>query len=88
MKATKTKPAGRPKKTTKAVETGIKKEAEIRAKSTVKKTSVRKAAVKKSIPSEDQIRQKAYELYHLRVSRGESGNEMDDWIKAIKSIQK
>lgn len=88
MKATKTKTAGRTKKATVAAESGSIKKSVSNSKSTgskaqVKKSTVKKSVVKKSSPGEDQIRQKAYELYNQRIARGEQGSEMDDWKKAI-----
>lgn len=91
MKATKTKTVGRPKKASEDVESGAKKKTTARSrttetKTTVKKTTTRKATGKKNLPSEDQIRQKAHELYLQRVARGEGGSETEDWNKAIELL--
>jgi hypothetical protein len=42
----------------------------------------KKVTTSKSVPSEDEIRKKAEEIYHKRIARGESGNALDDWNKA------
>jgi hypothetical protein len=91
MKATKTKATGRPKKATAAAESGTRKKSVTNSQSTgskvqVKKSAVKKTAVKKNSPSEDQIRQKAYEIYNQRIARGEYGSEMDDWSKAMDQL--
>ena len=91
MKATRTKTVGRPRKASEAVESGAKKKTTARSrttetKATVKKTTVGKAAGKKTYPSEDQIRQKAHEIYLQRVARGEGGTETDDWNRAIELL--
>jgi hypothetical protein len=78
MKTTKPKTAGRPKKETTSVVQEKRKKIETGAR----------AAVKKSVPSEEEIRLKAYEIYHQRVARGESGSEMDDWMKAMQTFKK
>ena len=66
MKTLKTKVSGKPKKTSKTITT----------KKSKNVTSV------KGIPTEDEIRNKAQEIYELRKSRGEQGNALDDWHKA------
>jgi hypothetical protein len=41
---------------------------------------------KKTLPLEERIRQRAYELY---VQRGnESGSELDDWLQAVEEIRR
>jgi hypothetical protein len=59
-----------------------------------KKTSEPKEAVKtkkvtgsKSIPSEEKIREKAMEIYHKRIERGEHGTAAEDWIAAEKFLK-
>jgi hypothetical protein len=42
----------------------------------------KKVTTSKSVPSDDEIRKKAEEIYHKRIARGESGNALDDWNKA------
>jgi len=49
-----------------------------------KKTSV----TSKSEPSEAEIRDKAKEIYHQRVARGEHGTPLDDWLKAEKLLKR
>ena len=39
------------------------------------------------MPSEDEIRMKAQELYNQRVGMGEHGDEIDDWLKAEKILK-
>lgn len=36
----------------------------------------------KPVPSEDDIRQKAKEIYHGRLTRGENGSALTDWLNA------
>jgi len=43
---------------------------------------VAKPLVRRARPSEEEIRKKAEEIYHQRISRGEQGNAVDDWRKA------
>lgn len=43
-----------------------------------KKTS----GTSKSEPGEEEIRDKAKEIYHQRIARGENGTPLDDWFKA------
>jgi anti-sigma28 factor (negative regulator of flagellin synthesis) len=71
MKTTKAKTTSKTKKTTKA-------------RVAVKKNEV---AVAKHKPTEEEIRNKAYEIYHQRIARGENGNSSDDWLKAIKLLK-
>ncbi len=59
-----------------------------------KKTSGTRAAVKekrvparKSMPTEDEIRIKAQEIYNQRISHGEYGNALDDWRKAEELLR-
>lgn len=77
MKTTKAKTASKPKKTTKAGKAVKKKEV----------TTRRKISVIKSGPTEEEIRQKAYEVYHQRLARGESGSSWDDWNKATELLK-
>ena len=48
------------------------------------KARVEKPAIRK-IPLEEQIRQRAYEIYVERG--GQDGSELDDWIQAEQEIQ-
>jgi hypothetical protein len=59
-----------------------------------KKVSV-KAAAKTSNPagviktaklSEEDIRFRAYEIFQARVSEGQPGNEMSDWLQAEREL--
>jgi hypothetical protein len=79
MKTTKTKTAG---KTNKSARAGEKPK---KAKATTRKKTA--AASTKSAPSEEDIRQKAYEIYHQRLARGEGGTDMDDWKKALELLK-
>jgi len=54
-----------------------------------KKTSENKEQVKSNIviinkpePSEEEIREKAEEYYHMRIARGEHGTAENDWFEA------
>jgi hypothetical protein len=48
----------------------------------VSKRKVVKKAVENQKPSEEQIRQKAEEIYYQRTERGESGSALTDWLAA------
>jgi len=48
----------------------------------VKAKSPSRTAGRTKLPSMEEIRQKASEIYLERVSRGEPGNAEDDWFKA------
>ena len=71
MKTSKAKAISKPKKTSEAVET---------AKS-------RKVTTSKSGPGEAEIREKAKEIYHDRIVRGENGTALDDWLKAEEFLR-
>jgi hypothetical protein len=47
----------------------------------------KKVASVKSAPTEDQIREKAKEIYHQRLLRGEYGTAQEDWQKAEKLLK-
>lgn len=47
----------------------------------------KKVTAGKSNPTEDQIREKAKEIYHQRILRGEKGSAVDDWNKAEKLLK-
>ena len=66
MKSAKSKVISNPKKTSKAVKT-------------VKNKKVTPIV---SRPSEEEIREKAKEIYLQRIDRGEYGTAIDDWHKA------
>jgi len=76
MKTTKAKTTSKPKKTTKAGG----------AAKTKKVTARKKVNVIRSLPTEEEIRQKANEIYHQRIARGESGIPLDDWNKATELL--
>lgn len=39
------------------------------------------------VPCEKKIREIAENLYHQRISRGESGTDLDDWFKAEEYLK-
>jgi hypothetical protein len=47
----------------------------------------KKVSAVKSTPTEDQIREKAKEIYHQRILRGEMGTAVEDWNKAEKLLK-
>jgi hypothetical protein len=47
----------------------------------------RKTPMGNYTPSEDEIREKAKEIYHQRISRGEYGTAADDWNNAEKLLK-
>jgi hypothetical protein len=71
MKTSKPKTAIKPKKTPVADKP-------------LKKKSVSRA---KYVPSEDEIREKAREIYYERMSRGEHGTPEDDWREAEELLK-
>jgi ATP-dependent Zn protease len=71
MKTTKAKTISKPKKTTTA------------AKTTAKK----KTTAAKHVPTEDEIREKAREIYYERISRGEHGTPETDWHEAEELLK-
>jgi hypothetical protein len=66
MKTAKTKTVTQPKKTTSAV----------------KVSKSRKTSPVKYVPGEEEIREKAREIYFERIARGEHGTPEDDWREA------
>jgi hypothetical protein len=59
-----------------------------------KTTSVASKAVKskkvsssKSEPSEEEIRNKAREIYYERIARGEHGTPENDWLEAERLLK-
>lgn len=66
MKTSKEKTAVKPKKPT-------------TAKKPVKS---KKASAGKSMPTEEEIREKAREIYYERIARGEHGSAESDWREA------
>lgn len=71
MKTSKTKTISKPKKTP------------VAAKKVIKKNAIRS----KYVPSEDEIREKAMEIYYERISRGEHGTAEDDWHEAEELLR-
>jgi hypothetical protein len=71
MKTAKTKTASKPKKTSDAGKTVNKK----------------KTVTAKSAPTEDQIREKAREIYYERIARGEHGSPENDWHEAEQLLK-
>lgn len=62
-------------------------------KSKSKKSSMAKPSdksiklnVSKSLPGEEEIREKAMEIYHQRIERGEYGNAETDWLEAERVL--
>lgn len=76
MKTTKAKTTTKPK-TTKAGK-AVKK---------IEVTTRKKVSAVTYVPTEDEIRRKANEVYHQRIAQGEGGNAMDDWNKAIELLK-
>lgn len=71
MKETKTKAAAKPKK----------------AADTAKPVRKKKAASDKKMPTEDEIREKAREIYYERMARGEHGSPEGDWHEAEELLK-
>lgn len=53
-----------------------------------KTTAAKRTKTSRSLPKEDEIRVKAQEIYHERISRGEHGTPEGDWLKAEKLLTK
>jgi hypothetical protein len=77
MKTTKAKTTSKPKKTTKTGKAVKKKEV----------TTRKRVSAVAYVPTEDEIRQKANEVYYQRITRGEGGSPLDDWNKAIELLK-
>jgi hypothetical protein len=71
MKTSKAKTTIKPKKTSEAG----------------KESKRKKITASKSIPSEEEIRKKADEIYYERIARGEHGTPIDDWHKAEELLR-
>jgi hypothetical protein len=71
MKTTKAKTVSKPKKTPAAGKT-------------LKKKNVTAA---KYAPKEEEIREKAREIYYERIARGEHGTAEDDWREAEELLK-
>ena len=48
----------------------------------------KKTTILKSGPTEEEIRQKAEEIYYERMSRGEYRTAEDDWLEAEELLRK
>ena len=61
----------------------------VKSKKTATSGSTRQSRSKavKYSPGENDIRAKAQELYHDRISRGEHGTPEDDWLRAEKILR-
>jgi hypothetical protein len=71
MKTTKTKTVSKPKKTSDAAKAPKKK----------------KVTPGKYVPTEDEIREKAREIYYERIARGEHGTAEADWREAEELLK-
>jgi Txe/YoeB family toxin of Txe-Axe toxin-antitoxin module len=71
MKTSKAKAINKPKKTSEVGET-LKNE---------------KVTASKSVPSEEEIRKKAYEIYSQRIDHGKHGTALDDWHTAEEFLK-
>ena len=68
---TKTKTVSKPKKTSAAAKT----------------VKQKKVAPAKYVPGEDEIREKAREIYYERIARGEHGTPEGDWREAEELLK-
>jgi hypothetical protein len=71
MKTTKAKTASKPKKTS----------------GTIKTVKTKKVPSDKYIPTEEEIREKAREIYYERIARGEHGTPEGDWREAEELLK-
>jgi hypothetical protein len=71
MKTTKAKTTSKPKKTS---DTG-------------KTLKSKKVAPVKYVPSEEEVREKAREIYYERIARGEHGTAEADWREAEELLK-
>jgi len=71
MKTAKTKTVSQPKKTASAR----------------KIPKSKKTPAGKYVPTEDEIREKAMEIYYERIARGEHGTPEDDWREAEELLR-
>jgi hypothetical protein len=71
MKTTKAKTISKPKKTA----------------TTAKTTGKKKVTPAKYVPTEEEIREKAREIYYERISRGEHGTPEADWHEAEELLK-
>jgi len=52
-----------------------------------KPSKIRSVSPGKSVPSEDEIREKAQEIYYERIARGEYGTAEGDWHVAEELLR-
>jgi hypothetical protein len=71
MKTTKTKTVSKPKK----------------ASDPAKTAKPKKTTAGKYVPTEDEIREKAREIYYERIARGEHGSPENDWREAEQLLK-
>jgi hypothetical protein len=71
MKTSEKKATGKPKK----------------AASAAKTPKSRKPVTAKSVPTEEEIRDKAMEIYYERIARGEHGTPESDWMEAEELLR-
>jgi hypothetical protein len=71
MKTSKAKAISKPKKTSKSLEA----------------VKNKKVTTSKSQLSEEEIREKAMEIYNQRIEREEYGTAEDDWLEAEKQLK-
>jgi hypothetical protein len=71
MKTSKAKTISKPKKTA----------------TTAKTTGKKKAAPAKHVVTEEEIREKAMEIFYERISRGEHGTAESDWHEAEEILK-
>jgi hypothetical protein len=98
MKTSKTKATSKPKKPSKVTKaeapskvsktkkTG-KSGTKTKASGTGKPVKSKKITVISYVPSEEEIRKKANEIYLRRLERGEYGTAIDDWHKAEELLK-
>jgi len=53
----------------------------------IKPVENKKIAENKTTHTDEEIRQKANELYFQRIERGEHGSAEQDWINAAKALE-
>jgi hypothetical protein len=58
------------------------------SKKPLKSKKTGEATMKKQMPGEEEIREKAEEIYHQRIARGEDGTAEGDWLKAEAYLKK
>jgi hypothetical protein len=47
----------------------------------------KKISASKNVPTEEEIREKAMEIYYERISRGEHGTPESDWLEAEELLK-